>query len=327
MQPYGIGWTYRIRTGGIGFPDPVTDTPAIATTGLTKHYGDVVALDRLDLTVERGEVFGFLGPNGAGKSTTVKLLLGLIQPTAGNVRLLGESLADGRKELLQQIGAMVEAPAFYPYLSGRENLVVLAKMTGIDVQSVDDALQRVGLTEASGRKFSQYSMGMKQRLAIGAALLRRPSLVLLDEPTSGLDPAGQREIRALIPQLVEDGCTVFLSSHMMHEVQEICDRVGILSEGRLVRTAPIDQLVRPGSECIFEISVDNLAPGLRVLSAVEWVSNVVDEDGLLVVSAPVSRAADINRLLAENGVYASEIRQRERTLEDVFFEAVSEDVA
>ena len=305
----------------------MSTTPAIQTTGLTKRYGDLVAVDNLDLTVAYGEVFGFLGPNGAGKSTTVKLLLGLVRPTAGEIRLLGTSMPAGAREVLPRIGAMVEAPAFYPYLSGRDNLVALAMMARIDEREIDPTLERVGLSAAAARPFSRYSMGMKQRLAIGAALLRKPALVLLDEPTAGLDPAGQREIRALIPQLARDGCTVFLSSHMMQEVQEICDRVGILCDGRLLRTAPVDQLIHSDSRTVFEILTDNPARGIEILSAAGWIDEVEQVGGRLVVTTTVERAADLNRTLAERGVYASEIRQRERSLEDVFFETIEERVA
>ena len=295
-------------------------SPAIQITGLTKRYGDVLALDRLDLTVERGEVFGFLGPNGAGKTTTVKLILGLVRPTAGEVRVFGELLAARRKELLPQIGAMVEAPAFYPYLTGRENLIYLAKLARMPEAHVDEALERVGLGKAADRPFETYSIGMKQRLAIAAALLRRPRLVLLDEPTSGLDPVGQREIRDLIPELARDGCTVFLSSHMMHEVQEICDRVAIMREGRLIRTDSVAGLIQ--SSNVVEITVE--APDLakEILAALDWVSGVRVDGGRLVVTAPHGRSAELNRALAERGIYAAEIRQSARTLEDVFFESL-----
>ncbi len=303
------------------------NAPAIQTAGLTKHYGDIVALDALDLTVERGEVFGFLGPNGAGKSTTVKLLLGLVRPTAGEMHILGQRVPDHLKVLLPQIGAMVEAPAFYPFLSGRDNLVVLAKMGRVDERNVDMTLERVGLGEAARRPFKTYSMGMKQRLALAAALLRKPALVLLDEPTTGLDPAGQREIRTLIPELARDGCTVFLSSHMMQEVQEICDRVGILRDGRLLQTTSVEQLLHTGSRAVFDVMTDEPARCIEILQALEWIDEAAEIDGHLIVTTSVARAADLNRALAERGVFASEIHQRERSLEDAFFEAMEEQVA
>lgn len=305
----------------------MSTSPAIQTNGLTKHFDHVVAVDSLDLTVERGEIFGFLGPNGAGKSTTVKLLLGLVRPTAGEIRIFGRPIPEHAREVLPQIGAMVEAPAFYPYLNGRDNLVMLAKMARLDEREVDLALERVGLSSAAKRPFSSYSMGMKQRLAIAAALLRSPALVLLDEPTTGLDPAGQREIRALIPQLAQDGCTVFLSSHIMQEVQEICDRVGILCDGRLLRTAPVSELIHSDNRVVFEILTHDPDRGLAILAAESWIDEVTRIDGRLVVSTTLERAADLNRTLAEHGVFATEIRQRERSLEDVFFEMVGERVA
>ncbi len=293
---------------------------AIETIGLTKRYGDVTAVADLSLSIERGEVFGFLGPNGAGKTTTVKLILGLVRPSAGEVRVLGQSMPSQSKQILQRVGATVEAPAFYPYLSGRENLVLLAKMSRIPERDVDQSLARVSLTEAAGRLFETYSMGMKQRLAIAAALLRKPDLILLDEPTTGLDPAGQREIRDLLPQLARDGCAVFISSHAMHEVEEICDRVGILRDGRLLRTAPVRDLVQ--SESVVEIVVDEPTRGLEILKEIDWVTEAEALEGRLIVRAASGRAADLNQALAMRGIFASEIRPRARSLEDVYFEAV-----
>lgn len=305
----------------------MSNPPAIQTAGLTRHFRNVVAIDNLDLTVEQGEIFGFLGPNGAGKTTTVKLLLGLIRPTSGEIRVLGQSMPEHAREVLPRVGAMVEAPAFYPFLSGRDNLIALTKMSRISEREADQALARVGLDEAARRSFKSYSVGMKQRLAIAAALMRKPELVLLDEPTTGLDPAGQREIRALIPQLARDGCTVFLSSHMMQEVQEICDRAGFLRDGRLIRTAPVDQLIHAGVAATFEITTDNPALCLEILSNIEWVTAASLERGKLVISTSPDRASSLNRALAERGVFASEIHQRERSLEDAFFETMEEKVA
>lgn len=294
----------------------------VETRGLTKRYGELYALRELDLALRPGEVFGFLGPNGSGKTTTVKLLLGLIRPTAGEIFLFGEPADGNRAHLLRRVGAIVEAPAFYPYLSGRQNLHVLAQLDSTPIKRVDEVLEQVSLDAAAERKFDGYSIGMKQRLGIAAALLRDPQLVLLDEPTSGLDPAGQREIRALIPRMAQGGCTVFISSHMMHEVQEICDRVGVLKAGELQSVGPVSQLL--GDSGVIEVRVAEQERALAVLRGLSWVDAVEQRDGLLSVAAPVERSADINRALAESGVYASEIRRREQSLEEFFLEVTGE---
>ena len=206
-------------------------TVVASAHGLTKRYENRFAVRDVDLELQAGEVFGFLGPNGAGKTTTIKCLLGLIQPTSGEVRLFGEPLRGNLPRLLRRVGAIVEAPAFYPYLSGRDNLRSLAMIDGLPRARVEEALRTVDLLDAANRPFSTYSLGMKQRLGIAATLLRDPLLIVLDEPTSGLDPAGQLEVRELIPRLAREGRTIFISSHQMHELQQICDRVAILKLG------------------------------------------------------------------------------------------------
>lgn len=290
----------------------------LETIGLTKHYHTTVALDNLSLSVHRGEVFGCLGPNGSGKTTTVKLILGLVKPTAGAVMLFGEPAKGNRQRLLRRVSAIVEAPAFYPYLSGRDNLKVLATIDGRSDSEIDEVLRRVDLHGAAHSAFETYSVGMKQRLGIAAALLRQPDLVILDEPTSGLDPAGQREVRELIPYLAREGCGVFLSSHMMHEVQEICDRVGILRQGRLLRVGNVtDLLIEQG---VIEVRTDEHQRAVEILEAVDWIEHIDCTDGKLVLSAPTDRSADVNRELAKAGIYVAELRPRERSLEDVFLE-------
>jgi ABC-2 type transport system ATP-binding protein len=294
----------------------------VETRGLTKRYGELYALRNLDLALLPGEVFGFLGPNGSGKTTTVKLLLGLIRPTAGEIYLFDEPAEGNREHLLRRVAAIVEAPAFYPYLTGRQNLHLLAQLDDAPAKRVDELLEQVSLGTVADRKFDGYSVGMKQRLGIAAALLRDPRLVLLDEPTSGLDPAGQREIRALIPRMAQGGCTVFISSHMMHEVQEICDRVGILKAGELQSVGPVSQLLSDTG--LIEVRVAEQEQALAVLRGLSWVDAVEQRDGVLSVAAPLERSADINRALAESGVYASEIRRHEQSLEEFFLEVTGE---
>ena len=218
-------------------------TPAIAARGLTKRYGDTAAVDAIDLTVERGELFGFLGPNGAGKTTTIRMALGLILPTGGEVDLLGETVRTDHAPL-ERVGALVEEPAFWKYLSGRKNLEYFARAGGTraDVRArlgkVDEVLETVGLTAAADKRVKAYSQGMRQRLGIGLALLGAPELLVLDEPTNGLDPSGMREMRLLLRRLADDGTTIFVSSHLLAEVEAMCDRVGVMAYGRLVALGP-----------------------------------------------------------------------------------------
>src|SRR3954462_1893731 len=212
----------------------------VATDRLTKRYGDRLAVDSVSLTVRRGEVYGFLGPNGAGKTTTLRMLLGLVRPTAGDAAVLGA--APGSPSALARIGAMVEAPGLYPYLSGRDNLRVLAGHAGAPPERVDDVLAEVGLADRAGDRTRTYSMGMKQRLGVAAALLKDPELLILDEPTNGLDPAGMAEMRSFIRSLSRGGRTVVLSSHLMGEVEQVCDRVGVIREGVLVAEGTVEEL-------------------------------------------------------------------------------------
>jgi ABC-2 type transport system ATP-binding protein len=216
---------------------------AIRTEQLTKRYGDLVAVDGLNLTVQTGEVFGLLGPNGAGKTTTIAMLLGLIRPTSGRAELFGQAITNDLPAVLRNVGAMIEAPAFYPYLSGRANLQVLARMRGIADGRVDTVLATVGLSDRGRHRVRTYSQGMKQRLAIAAALLGEPRLILLDEPTNGLDPAGTVEMRQLIRTLSSNGTTVVLCSHLLSEVEQLCERIAILNKGRLVAEGTVTALL------------------------------------------------------------------------------------
>src|SRR6266446_10713877 len=213
----------------------------ITTNKLTKRYGPAItAVDNLDLEVHRGEVFGFLGPNGAGKTTTLRMLLGLIRPTSGSA-IVAEH-RPGDPEGLRRIGSLVESPAFYPYLSGRENLKIVCDYAGIPHTRVDAALEEVDLADRARDRFGTYSMGMKQRLAVAAALIKDPELMILDEPTNGLDPQGVVEMRSLIRRLGTGSRTVLLSSHLLSEMEQVCDRVGIIRRGRLVREGTVDEL-------------------------------------------------------------------------------------
>ncbi len=219
--------------------------PAIETYGLTKAFGDRRAVDTLDLAIPQGAIFGFLGPNGAGKTTTMRMLLGLIHPTAGSARILGHDIISARVAIVRQVGAIVESPAFYPYLSGRDNLRVLARtMSMDDPRRIEEVLELVDLRARARDKVRAYSLGMKQRLAIAAALLNRPRVIFLDEPTNGLDPAGTVEIRDLIRELGRADHTIFLSSHLLNEVEQVCTDVAIIHQGRLVTQGRVGDLLQ-----------------------------------------------------------------------------------
>jgi ABC-type multidrug transport system ATPase subunit len=293
---------------------------AVEVTGLTKRYGRQLAVDGVDLTVERGEVYGFLGPNGAGKTTTLRILTGLITPTSGSVRVLGGHPSDSAT--LRRIGALIESPALYPFLSGRDNLRVLARYTGVPGTRADELLELVDLKDRAGDRFSTYSLGMKQRLGVAAALLKNPDLVILDEPTNGLDPAGMRDMRRLIRELGSGGRTVLLSSHLLGEVQQICDRVGIINEGRMVAERNVDEL-RGRRELV--IAADPIDDARARLTGLYGADAVRTEDHRLRVGVEPRDVAKVNRVLVEAGIAVSELRTAERALEDVFFDLTTKE--
>ncbi len=291
----------------------------LRTKGLTKYFGTLGAVKNLNLELRRGEVFGFLGPNGAGKSTTVGMLLGLIAPTAGDVEIFGLDLKENRWPILRRIGAIIEEPAFYPYLSGWDNLEALAKaIGGVTHTKIKEVLERVNLFDRSRDRYQTYSMGMKQRLGIAAALMRDPELIILDEPTNGLDPAGTKEIRDLIPELAREDRAVFLCSHLLHEVELVCDRVAIIKKGTMIANAPVHELVTNGQ--VLQVKVADAAGALEVLKSLPWIKSVKDENGYLVVDAPVNSGSQINQALAEQHIFASEIVNHVASLEDIFLE-------
>jgi ABC-2 type transport system ATP-binding protein len=306
---------------------------ALATQGLSKRYGDLAAVDQLDLTVEQGELYGFLGPNGAGKTTTIRLALGLIFPTAGRVEVLGEAVTADRGPLAR-VGALVEEPAFWKYLSGRRNLEYLARAggRGPDTRArlvrVDETLAVVGLAEAADKRVKAYSQGMRQRLGIALALLGRPELLILDEPTNGLDPSGMREIRTLLRTLADGGTTVFVSSHLLAEVEAICDRVGVMAHGRLIAEGPPGSL--RGAADRLRIEVDDVAVATATLGRVPAVTVAASNgppDGPGPVSITVSlpdgvTPAELNAALVAAGVRVSALVPERSTLEDVFLTLV-----
>jgi len=297
-------------------PTPVADA-VVETHGLTKHYGkDILAVDRLDLVVRRGEVYGFLGPNGAGKTTTLRMLLGLIRPTSGSAIVAGG--APGSPESLIKVGAIVETPAFYPYLSGYDNLRMLAMYCGVPVKRVASALDEVELTPRARHKFSTYSMGMKQRLGIAAALIKEPELLILVEPTNGLDPQGMADVRNLITALGKGERTVLVSSHLLGEVEQMCTRIGVIQKGKFVAEGTIDELRGAATLTIKAAPADRARAAL--VAAVGDENVRPDGDGAFSLKVDLSRAAELNRRLVQDGIDVSELHSSERSLEEIFIE-------
>lgn len=289
----------------------------LTTHGLSKTYGTRQAVRSLDLEVRRGEVFGFLGPNGAGKTTTIRMALGLVRPTAGRVEILGSEVQANRARVLPRVGALVETPALYGYLSGRNNLKAFAHMLGgLPDSRLAAVLELVGLADRQKDKVKSYSMGMKQRLAVAIALLNEPELLILDEPANGLDPAGIVEMRDLLRQLAAAGKTVFISSHVLAEVQQICDRVAIINLGQLVRLAGVAELVAGRGE--FVLRLPNPAPALELVRRQEWGRSARIESGALVARSPSGRGRELLHFLAQAGIWADGIDERQHSLEEIF---------
>src|ERR1700694_334797 len=289
----------------------------VEARGLTKHYGNgVVAVQSLDLNVFRGEVYGFLGPNGAGKTTTLRILLGLIRPTAGSATVVGAR--PGSPQSLGEVRAIGESASFSPSLTGFDNLRVIAGLSAAPASRIGAALDQVELTPRAQHKFSTYSMGMKQRLGVAAALIKDPELLILDEPTNGLDPQGMADMRNLIIQLGQGERTVLISSHLLNEVELMCTRVGVIQKGKMVAEGTVDEL---RGAARLTIRADPIEKARALLEAELGNGNVtVQEDGTLSLKADLARTADINRTLVQAGIAVTELRAVTQTLEEVFME-------
>jgi ABC-2 type transport system ATP-binding protein len=313
-------------------PDGAGDEPpALATRALTKRFrGGQVAVDSIDLYVPHGAVFGFLGPNGSGKTTTIRMLLGLVRPTAGEFDVLGRPMPRGALDVLPRVGALVEGPAFHPYLSGRANLARLdAGDRTVDPRTsrrrIDEALERVGLIGAARKRYRNYSLGMRQRLGLAAALLRPRDLLLLDEPTNGLDPQGTREVRALVRELAAEGSTVFLSSHLLSEVEQVCSHVGVMSRGRLITQGTLAELrsVAAARLRVVVASPGDVGPAADLLGRAGLETPEV-RDGTLVALLGDARPEVLNRDLVLAGVGVRELVVERPDLEDVFVSLTGE---
>jgi ABC-2 type transport system ATP-binding protein len=296
---------------------PVGRPLAIEVAGLVKRYGKATAVAGIDLRVEQGEVFGFLGPNGSGKTTTIGMILGLLVPSAGTISLFGRSLRGNERDLLRRVGALVEPPPFYPYLGARDNLRVVAMASGgVAAGRIEETLAMVGLVDAASKPYKTFSLGMKQRLGIGAALLVDPDLVILDEPTNGLDPAGIVEIRRLLRELALAGKAVFLSSHQLNEVQQLCDRVAIVHLGRIVAEGTVADLLR--DQRVLRATVSDPAAAVEVARLLPWVRQAVAEDGHLVVRGQPPTPFALSQALARAGVWIAALERSEGSLEQLF---------
>lgn len=308
----------------------------ISTQRLTKAYGKLVAVNDLHIQVMRGDVFGFLGPNGAGKSTTIRMLLGLVRPTAGRAILFGMDTAYEMPAILRHVGAMIEMPVFYPYLTGIDNLRVVAAASGMvsgraNQRRLEEVLELAELKKQAKMAYRNYSLGMKQRLGIASALLIDPELVLLDEPTNGLDPAGMYEIRELLQRLAALGKTIFLSSHLLHEVQQVCNRVAILQQGNLIKQGNVRELLRGKEQVQVRLEGSGPLEEARVVleqargRGANWIGAIsVEKDRqeqvMLCIDAPQTYAAEINRLLAQAGLFAAELHPYEGSLEEIYLQ-------
>lgn len=293
----------------------------IETNNLSKSFGERKIINNLNLKVEKGDIYGFLGANGSGKTTTIRMILGLIFPSAGQISLNGSNISKDFKKAITKVGAIVENPSFYTYLSGEENLKLMANLhSGLEKNRVAEVLEIVKLSERKKDKVKSYSLGMKQRLGIAMALLNKPTLVILDEPTNGLDPQGMKEIKDTIIQLSrEEGITFFISSHLLHEVEQICSKVGILKNGKLVVQDSINELLKSQFEDI-DIITPNKEKAMELLNKVDFVKTVRYSENGIIINLPKGNSSKINQLLVSNNIEVITLTVRNNSLEKIFFD-------
>ncbi|MCZ6690669.1 MAG: ABC transporter ATP-binding protein [Planctomycetota bacterium] len=295
--------------------------PALETQGLTKKFGRHIAVSKLSVRMEPGEIFGFLGPNGAGKTTTIRMLTGLVRPTSGVARIHGREIGRDSPGTLEGVGALIESPALYPFLDGADNLSVLSRRFGKAARrSIHDILERVGLADVAAKKVKAYSQGMRQRLGLALALLLGDRVLILDEPASGLDPHGRDELRQILRERSrDDGVAVFLSSHLLGEVEAICDRIGLLQAGRMVAEGKVSELLRPHTWRV-RIPGDRVREGHRIALNTPWCRSSAVIDGCLEVELARDRASDLLRILVKEGLPVEEFAPVRPSLEDFFRE-------
>ena len=317
-------------TDVIDLTEPVLDscsdrTVVLSTHGLTKDFKRLRAVDQLDLSVCRGDVFGFLGPNGAGKTTTIRLIFGLTYPTSGYVNVLGNRVPENRQEALRHVGGFVDDPTFYGNMTARRNLRMLGRMNGeVSEERISEVLEMVGLSERGESKVGGYSHGMRQRLGIALALIHRPELIILDEPTSGLDPQGMKDVRELIRELGRQGTTVFLSSHLLHEVELVCNRAAIMRKGRMVAQGPVGEL-HPNSNSVKVLSGDQ-SRALEVLRRLVPPASIRENEGYLVFEAAEGVVPEmVRRLVADQVDVLAVVPAMEQSLEDMFLELTAQE--
>jgi ABC-2 type transport system ATP-binding protein len=293
---------------------------------LTRRYGKRLAVDNLSLNIHRGEIFGFLGPNGAGKTTTIRMVFGLITPTAGSVKILEKDLAHHRAEVLPRVGALIEAPALYLYMSGLDNLKAVAStLGGVSAKRYDAILEVVGLKGREKDLVRTYSLGMKQRLGLAIALLQDPELLILDEPANGLDPAGIVEMRDLMRRLADEGKTVLISSHLLTEVQQICSRVAIINAGKLVTETTVEDLTRGHGE--YEVRIDRTQEALSLIQKQPWGRSAhISVEGMIITTVPQGRGRELNAFLSQAGFVADTLAPLTRDLEQVFLQLTNSHV-
>lgn len=290
---------------------------ALKTHHLKKYFGPIHAVEEVSLCVRPGQVYGFLGPNGAGKTTTIGMILGLLHPTSGSVALFGEPVTPAQTRPLRRVGSLVGAPALVPYLSARQNLELLARLIpDLPAGRIEETLERVGLKEAASRKSGQFSTGMKQRLGLGMSLLHGPELLILDEPTNGMDPAGMREIRTLLRELAGKGVTIFLSSHLLHEVEQVCDRVAVLKRGLIVAEGEVKDLL--GEKDLVRVRVAHPGQAAALLQNLPGAVDIHTNGAYLTVSGVTSQV--VLGHLASHGVFPSEVTNTRPDLESIFIE-------
>ena len=297
----------------------------LSIKNLSKSFGKRKAVDNLSFDIKEGEIFGFLGPNGAGKSTAIRSMLSLIKPDEGDIEIFNKSVKKKKNSALEGVGALVERPDFYEYLSAHRNLSLLATMDNVSKKRIDEVLEIVGLTDRREDKVKAYSQGMKQRLGIAQALLCDPKLLILDEPTNGLDPRGMKEVRDLIRKLSKEGITILLSSHILHEVEQVCTSMAIINLGKLIKIGSVYDLLNEADTFVTEIKAEPLIQAKKVLESLDYISNITESDGIFKVRIVNKDLKKLTRELVKADIDVSAIIPR-TSLEDYFLSLTGDDI-